>query len=456
MAEFDNFDQPVVCVTHSDLDGMAAAAVVKRKYKNAKIFYSNYGRPTPPQAFINGAKLFVTDFSLPELEFEKAQRLGMDIIWIDHHLANYSKLEAVGFSYPGLRRDDASGALLTWKYIYPGVKPPHTLELVDDYDRWQFKFPETKAFNSGIQLFEQRVSFRNCYIWDDLLSDNENVVKKRLDIICDIGNRVNAFTEFKNKVMCRELSYITEFMGKKILVANTKQANSMFFDSITPETRASIDAVSVIQYAPDIQRYRGSFYSPDDCKLVIQLAQAFPGGGGHPKAAGFSTPDYPFPIQPSDKFIPMKTVMEAYQMMLKKREDVFANQAACRANRIALTAHTFKTTFLKQPSLVINHPYITDLIDGFFHHVDIINEETGEPYQYFVGYSLTRDGWYRVGFWSIDQSIANCNEIALYKTIVKNCGIEAEDFYEEKLGGFNGSVFWFYTKQLPLSIPIRR
>ena len=454
MAEFDNYDQQVVCVSHNDLDGMSAAAVVKRRFPGCKVHYCNYGKTLPPQAFIPGAKMIITDFTLEETDFQKAEHLKMEICWIDHHKTNIVRAEENGHNYPGLRTETACGALLAWRYLYPSKEPPKTLLLVDDYDRWQFKYPETKAFNAGIALFEQRVSYRSCYIWNDLLSEDPSVVERRLHVICDIGNRIISFNELKNRIMCRELAYIHTFQGKRVLVANTKQANSMFFDSIDPELRKTLDALCIIQYAADIQRFRASFYSPDNVKRVIELAQIFPGGGGHPCAAGFQTPEYPFKL-PSNLITPdMKDVIRTYGRIMDARRDLFANQAACKADKIALISTTFKTEFLGKRCLATNNPYITGMLGAFNYTVDCIDPEDGSIYHTFVGFVLTKDNWFRVGVWHLDRSTSPT--LDQFQQDVLKVIPDAKDFFEEIAGGILGSVFWFYTQKCPVNLPVRR
>ena len=452
MAEFDNIEQDVVCISHVDLDGYCAAAVVKKRYPHCRVFYSNYGREIPNAAFVRGCKMFVTDYSLLPHEMDKCRNLCIDLIWIDHHESNYLKLEAVGYSVPGLRKAGISGSELTWMYLYPAVPPPRTIKLVTSYDLWKFDEPGTKEFADGIGLFEQRVSYRTCYIWNDLLSDDNNVVEKRLSIVCDAGSRIAKFKEFRSMIMCRELSYVYEFMGKKILVANTKQGNSMFFDSISPELRNSIDALCAIQYAADIKRYRASFYSPDNVKVVLDLAESF-GGGGHPGACGFQTAEYPFALQPSETVPPIKDVIAAYERILDARKDMFANQAACKSDKISLIANVFKTSFLGNRCLAINHPFITELLTAFNHTVDIIDPNDGSIFHTFVGFVRTKTNWFRAGVWFIDRS--NPPPMAQFEQDVKNAIPDAKDFYEENVGGFLGVVRWFYCKNPPVNIPLQ-
>jgi len=453
MAEFDNLEQDVVCISHVDLDGYCAAAIVKKRYPHARVFYSNYGRDIPNAAFVRGCKMFVTDYSLLPHEMDKCRNLGIDLIWVDHHEANYRALEEQGYAFPGLRKAGISGSELTWMYLYPAVPPPRTVKLVTSYDLWKFDEPGTKEFADGIGLFEQRVSYRTCYVWNDLLSDNPEVVEKRLSIICDAGGRIAKFKEFRNMIMCRELSYVYEFMGKKVLVANTKQGNSMFFDSISPELRNSIDALCVIQYASDIKRYRASFYSPDNVKIVLPLAQVFPGGGGHPGACGFQTAEYPFALPPSETVPPMKDVITAYERILDARKDMFANQAACKSDKISLIANVFKTSFLGKRCLAINHPFMTELLTAFNHTVDIIDPIDGSIFHTFVGFVRTKTNWFRSGVWFIDRS--NIPPMEQFEQDVKNAIPDAKDFYEENVGGFLGVVRWFYSQNAPVNIPLQ-
>ena len=391
MNDFQDND-PVVCITHNDLDGLLCGYLVKQKYPQARVYYNNYGRDVMNQAFVQGAKMFVTDFSLSMFEYEKARKAGMQVIWIDHHKSNYERLQTEGMFCEGLRRDDRCGAYLVFQYLNPGVQEiPDVIKLVDDYDRWQFKDKRTMSFTEGMKIYETRPTMKSCHIWDLLFNPDKELAEKTLKTVISIGERIHYYIATHNRVMCNELSFKTQFNGANVLVANTKQTNSTFFDSAD---KTGLDALSVIQYAPDIQCFRGSFYSADDVKNVIHLAESL-GGGGHPKAAGFHVPKFPFEYDIRTDLRDLQTVISEYRTVLNLRSDPAVLQAATKSDSISLRSATFKADFLGMECFAINHPYITELVPTFPACVDVVSEVTGNIIDVFVGFVLTGKGVYR-------------------------------------------------------------
>jgi len=446
MNDFGDLD-PVVCITHCDMDGYLAGYFVKKKYPNARIHVSNYGKDLPNHLFVQGAKLFVTDFSLTPFEFEKAQRCGMQVIWIDHHKANIEKLQSQGVSCEGLRRTDRSGAYLTFEYLNPNQAVPDFVKLVDDYDRWVFADPRTMGFFEGMRLMEMRPSFKGCYIWDMLAGDTDG---KLLNNIISMGNRIHEYLTAKNKVLCDELTYMTQFSGANVLVANTKQSNSTFFDTAD---KSKANAVCLIQFSPDIAKYIGSFYSPDNIQETIHLAESL-GGGGHPKAAGFRTVQYPFaaPVY-SGAPTNVKEKIDKLSAVHNMISDPAVLQAATKAARACVMVSTWNSRWRGGKSCIhLNHPYLTELIGSIPHVKDLVQPDTGEIVDAVCSYVMTNNGLYRYGLWYVDQRNGHGTNRDQILSGFGDC-IVGNDVYGEQTP--YGIVWHWYSKEMisPLPVP---
>lgn len=450
------YGQMIQCISHSDLDGMASAAVVVKKYgkKDTKVLYTNYGKELPPYVYGKGAKIIVTDYSLQPAEFDKMndRGLGNNLVWIDHHSANFKPLEEKGYTYAGLRTDEACGAVLAWRYLFPGVEIPEALKLVSDYDLWKYEFGDrTRNFTAGIALFEQKALYRNCYIWDDLLSEDQARAKHRIDIICDIGAKIRHYTEERNRALCYDLVYTVDWQGYKIMIANTKQANSSFFDTVPNKNQ--VGALAVVQFSPDVMAHRVGIYSSDNIKPVLQIAQMFPGGGGHKCASGFQSKEYPFPV-PLIKgdAEPMKMIIDnLHAKIFTARQDAIVNQSASKSDKITLNVALFKTKLGNRMILAANYPYISELMNTLPSTVDLIDRDTGEIYSAILGYCMTKFGLYRVGIKFTSSSAEVDTET--FKQRLLQIIPDATDVYRENLGSL-GSVYWFYTRKRPIDLPI--
>jgi uncharacterized protein len=156
-----------VCIYyHDDYDGCCAGAIVsnyyKTKYKNITVesYCVNYGDDIP----INKKDgldytVFIVDFSFQKEVFQKIiDTFGFDnVVWIDHHISAIEQLEEFS-GLAGIRTEDFSGCMLTWMYLYSDLmeqrteysimktkKRPYIVDIVDDYDRWQFKYGNDTA-----------------------------------------------------------------------------------------------------------------------------------------------------------------------------------------------------------------------------------------------------------------------------------------------------------------------
>ena len=439
MNDFD--DGIVVCVSHIDLDGHAAAAVVKHRYPDAKVYYNDYNQPIHPSAYQRGARLMVTDFSLQDHEYTKAKNLGMDIVWCDHHMDRVRQLESSGIGmFPGRRREDECGALLTWKFLYPSIKPPRALILVDDIDRWQFKDPDTEAFAAGISMYETRVSYRSCYIWNRLLGEDQELANRTLASIIEDGRSILRYQQYRDNLMCKELTTSVDYNGKKVLVAAVKLHNSMFFNSIDKSVKDSVDAMCLIQFSPR-GFFKGTFYSPDEKRPVLEMAKAL-GGGGHPNAAGFASKVFPFQYAVKTP-IPMDKVLAGYQKLSTYRESLIVDRAACKSDRISLAGSTYFVSLMGHRAIAINHPYITELLRALPYFVELKDPNLNVPVTMACCWVLTKSGWYRNGIVFLDKVKNPTDMIAreLAKLDPEVTDIAAEET------GWGGLVYWCYTKR---------
>lgn len=435
---------PVTCITHCDIDGYGAGAIVKRRFPNAECIVTNYGKPIPFWKIQPGATVVVTDFSLTYEEFRNLQSRGNKIIWIDHHKNNYDKLESAGLNtIDGVRRDDMSGAELAWTFFFPEEPMPECIKLIGDFDLWKWRYENTGPFIYGMDLFDVRPGTKSAGMWADLLNNE----KFKLDQIIDHGKPISEYIKLRNKTMADELCYRTELDGRQIIVANNKQANSMFFDSVD---KTGIDALMLINWFGDFGRFRCSVYSPDDIKEVIDIAQKF-SGGGHPKAAGFNAPEWPvrYPEKQEIK-TKLEDVIKGYETYESMRESNFTiNQCASKTDSIALRAQAFLSVWgdsVPVKCIAINHPYIPVIKSALPYCFDAIHPITGACSEVLVGFVMTNHGHWRVGVSHIDGN-RSLDEIY---SMVKHTNLAISEDQIFKDGKHN--TVWYYSDNLPVQL----
>ena len=164
-------------------DGFASAYVAWTILgDNVKYLPVSYYDPPPN---IKNGKVLVCDFSFKEKETKKLIKNNKVFFNIDHHITAVDNLNNIDDKYKYFDMEH-SGAMLTWKYFYPGVDPPRFLHYIEDYDLWKFEFDETKAFNAIMR----QIPF-SFYKWDKFKDEKYlNKLIKKGKIIIDYQNSI--------------------------------------------------------------------------------------------------------------------------------------------------------------------------------------------------------------------------------------------------------------------------
>jgi uncharacterized protein len=135
-----------IAIYHKDCtDGTTAAAVVLRKFPEAKVFPLSHGFETHElEAILKeislGDQIFTVDcvIGVPEL-----LALGHKVTSIDHHIGIKEEMFELSRSnkdFTFIFDNDRSGASLTWITFFPDEKMPEVIKLVEDGDLWKGKY----------------------------------------------------------------------------------------------------------------------------------------------------------------------------------------------------------------------------------------------------------------------------------------------------------------------------
>lgn len=262
-------------------------------------------------------EVFILDFSLPRGVMEFLFRNCPRVVWLDHHKSAFEmwcgKAPDLFFTLhkeQGDRKtivldDCKSGAMLAWKYFHPGTRVPLLIRHIDDYDRWQFEIPGTKAIARAIRqhdfTFENFKHFKDslhhhgnaCYLyteggailraheqnvqtalkqaqkcevqWGELFAtaDNTPAVRKGFEV----GGYSKGFAETRTGLAANAPAFIASDLGHELAL---KSGTFGLVWSVASDLRVHCSLRSNGDYD------------------VSAIAKAF-GGGGHRNAAGFST-----------------------------------------------------------------------------------------------------------------------------------------------------------------------
>lgn len=284
----------MLCFHHNDLDGRCSAAIVRRFNPGCRFIEMDYRSELPITEVGDGEKVFVVDYS-----FQRPGDWGLllkktgNVVWIDHHGTSIARAKAgevkeklgVGL-LPGIRRTDACGAALTWRWFNPGpmsdfdAPNPYAVVLVDRWDRWiHHDSGDVLDFVAGMKARDTRPESK---VWEELFGPDSDA---RARMIQRDGAVIRRCETKENADILSQFSYEVEFEGFRCLACNTFRRNSKFFEA------ADNPYDLFVAYVHDGSKYTVSLYS--EAVKVNDLAVKY-GGGGHPGAAGFICEELPW------------------------------------------------------------------------------------------------------------------------------------------------------------------
>ena len=151
--------KPIVFYHEDCIDGFGAAYAAWTKLgEEAEYVPSSYKTEVHPEDFINlisDREVYILDFSFSKPVMELALTYASKVIWIDHHPGSIDLVKELR-NFPTINPPDfvvspsRSGAFWSWKYFNPEEEVPTLFKIIDDYDRWQLKDPDTKAIIAAV------------------------------------------------------------------------------------------------------------------------------------------------------------------------------------------------------------------------------------------------------------------------------------------------------------------
>lgn len=280
-------------------DGTAAAwAAWKKLGVNAEYIAWRYGDPVPQ---VDGMVVFVVDISPKPEEVEQLRNTAKAVVIVDHHDSSLRKISDLprvdkysdfmeivdkhdGVDVPVYLMMDIehSGAVLSWLFFNDyGLnwdKPiPHVLTLIQDYDLFTKKFPETAAFNAWLAGSGRYIDNFDRHVNEDgtakytALSAGKLLVKQHQRQINDIIRNYVRFVQWRNY---------------KIAIVN---APFTIRNEVADELNQTTDVDFVLVYSIRTDKVVFSARGKDKKINLSIIAEEF-GGGGHEDAAAFSIP----------------------------------------------------------------------------------------------------------------------------------------------------------------------
>lgn len=270
-----------VVLYHGDCDdGFSAAWVCAKALKGHVVEFEacSFGKPVATD--LKQKDVYIVDFSFPREVLEKMLSVSKSLVLLDHHK---SALNTLG-SYKCCTFDlTHCGAVVAWRHFFKDTPIPEFLHYIEDNDLGLWTNPDTRAFVQGMRQWEH--SFE---LFDRLESEP--------DLVAEIINQGRAIERF----IIREAKFTAkcgveiEVDGFKGLAINTTR---VFNESLSVDLLAQSEAEVSSKKYDFLALWHQNADSSIKCSLrarigvdVEPIAKKF-GGGGHPRACAFSTPD---------------------------------------------------------------------------------------------------------------------------------------------------------------------
>lgn len=410
-------EQPVVNITHSaDADGSVSGLICKKYFREVMTISTNHGKQINYSRIPRGSIVIITDFSLP---VEEMRRLcdNNTVIWIDHHQVYLDPAYQEFANLEGYRSTEAAGCYLAWKYLFGDKPVPRVVQYVSDYDIWEFKYPESLAFNYGLNLYNILPSYASGIICEKLFQDDSFI-----DSIVKMGKRIESYVNTRNQLLCKYNGFRTKVFDIPAVAINMRNTSSKVLDPLKDQDH---QLLCTYGYNSSIMKYRCSLYTDEDNIDCNELCKRL-GGAGHKSAAGCSCTLQTLPVT-----LPVRTpeppIEEDYVEQIESlhRSDPLIMRYATSGLGSLVRLSGWSDTFEGLSAYFINNPLWS--IDAFY-GTNMIAD-----YDLAVFWSMSASGWYRYRVYSLEKN-----------------HMTPEELLQKIPGGIiHGSSVWYYRTDAP-------
>ncbi len=276
----------IICYHHTDMDGIASAAIVKQIYPKAKFVKVDYDDDDWDVNDVIDSLCIVVDFSFPNMD-ELKQYPDM-LCWIDHHESAKKRNPELWNSkdIDGLRGLGASGCELTWVHFHGDKKMPEAIKLIGDMDLWKFYYGHrTKQFMEAINLY---INSPTDARWEFLLTNDK-------DALIDINNwcrdgETLLLAKRRRVELTFEAGTDGVIDGHKCRIVNTNHDISAAGEFIYEKKKYPVAVIFFVKQDKIIVNLRSN--TVDVGKIAMKR-----GGGGHKFASGYTIKDTDFKIE---------------------------------------------------------------------------------------------------------------------------------------------------------------
>lgn len=274
-------EQVNLVLYHRDLDGFASAWSAWHVLGDNAEYHSVQYHETEFPVDVTGKHVAVVDFSYKSEKMAELLEKAASVIVLDHHKTCQTEYPE---GHPNIHLDLLkSGAILAFQWFHPNENwVPDALRMVQDYDLWQWKLTDTRAFVYGVGGI--RYKSKNLAEFGKAISVSLNETIQAGRAICDYID-LQIESDVKKAILVEILP-----LGIKAWMYNGHVPwYSELGSAMVKKERVGAEGVDVALIWTCVHNgdFACSLRSAPNGTDVSTLASTL-GGGGHPNAAGFT------------------------------------------------------------------------------------------------------------------------------------------------------------------------
>lgn len=299
----------MICFYHSaDLDGHCSGAIMALANPGCELYPIDYGDEFPWEKLEEHDDVAMADFSLqpPEDMDRLFHSVKGKFTWIDHHKTaidwyEENKVELHGSSdYVVVLENGKAACELAWEHYFSD-NLPIAVYYLGRYDVWDHeKSDKIMPFQYGMRLIE--TDPRSVMdMWRRLLDAHvwtEDMRVAYVNQIISDGTIVLRYENQQSELYAKVYSFEARLGDLRCIVLNRGMTNSKAFDSVWDPDKHD----AMLLFTSRGTHYKFSLYTTKDDVDVSAVAKHL-GGGGHAKAAGFTSTYLPFVVPGDDRSV---------------------------------------------------------------------------------------------------------------------------------------------------------
>jgi oligoribonuclease NrnB/cAMP/cGMP phosphodiesterase (DHH superfamily) len=248
------------------------------------IIPARHGQSYPKDVVAN-KNVVVVDFCYKKNDIISMCNNCKNVLILDHHATSVNELNGINLEqYTNLLftlDPDRSGAQIGWDYCYPEVERPWFVEVIADRDLWKWELPYSNEIGKAFYLLG--------YTWDNMEmyynQPRENDEKNKQDLI-EKGKLIiqKDNIEISKAISCNVLC---DFDGYRVRMTSTIPTfRSEVGNKLSKMNDCDFAAIWRYDFTTD--EWWISLRGSDSCTIPLNEICEKYGGGGHPKASGFT------------------------------------------------------------------------------------------------------------------------------------------------------------------------